>query len=62
MDPAQVNMISDAKVSYLTADQQEGIQTTKDSDPVEPNPWPQESCAGRSTGVSPTFVSVMSLG
>ena len=57
-----MNMISDAKVSYLTANQLAGIQTTKDSDPVEPNPWPQESCAGRSTGFPPTFVSVMSLG
>lgn len=47
MDSTQVNMISETTIGFLSAEQRTAIESVKKDDPVDPNPWPQESCAGK---------------
>ena len=47
MDSTQLNMISEANVGYLSAEQRTAVENVKNNDPVDPDPWPQESCAGK---------------
>ena len=46
MDSTQLNMISEASVGFLSAEQQAAVENVKNDDPVDPDPWPQESCEG----------------
>jgi hypothetical protein len=47
MDSSQLNMISEVSVGFLSAEQRSAVDSVKEDDPVDPNPWPQESCEGK---------------
>ena len=47
MDSSQLNMISEASVTFLSAKQRDAIDNVKNDDPVDRDPWPQESCEGK---------------
>ena len=47
MDSSQLNMISEVSVGFLSAEQREAVDDVKEDDPVDSDPWPEESCRGK---------------
>lgn len=46
MDSTQVNMISEVRLGFLSAEQRAAVEHVKNDDPVDPDQWPQEGCEG----------------
>ena len=55
MDSSQLNMISEVSVGFLSAEQRRAVENVKQDDPVDPDPWPQESCEGAGCPVSGSY-------